>query len=432
MANAHSRKTRTLEACKNILIVLLIFSAIFLVTRTQIFAGLKSNAVTNPSTSTPTPIAAVTATTHPLRLAVTQVDQNYIRRYGAQYGDITEAYSALAPLLSQAFSAAQAPGSITEIAWQKALQSGGIYFDFLGQIPLGTLNYWLTGSQNKLLPADSSVRRLCLYTQKGSAFLAYQTAGGNHFACPLSGDLAPSLEASLGAFPANRADFAFHAGAAYEGLEPNTLLLPDPPAPPVYDSANPLGPVDAALLTDGQTAVLQAFSFHPQNGAIYSIPGGATINEGADSLRLYNTGALTYYASDLKDPRFLISGDPVEFTRALAEATVGTSCGAARLYVSAVKFTETGSEIFFDYALSGASVQLPQGQHAAQFTAENGVLTGATLNFRTYTPSTQTALVLPELQAAAAAGALSKTPGELLLRYEDSASAPLSALWSLN
>ncbi|MEG0442225.1 MAG: hypothetical protein RR544_08010, partial [Oscillospiraceae bacterium] len=198
------------------------------------------------------------------------------------------------------------------------------------------------------------------------------------------------------------------------------------------DSANPLGAVDAALLTEPQTAVLQAFSFHPQNGAIYSIPGGATINEGADSLRLYSSGELTYTASDLKAPRFPVVGDPVEFTRALAEATVGKSCGSARLYLSSVTKTETTSQIAFDYALSGAAVQLPHSGHAAQFTIENGILTTAALHFRTYTPSTKTALVLPELQAAAAAGALSKTPGELLLRYEDSANAPLSALWSLN
>ncbi|MEG0597049.1 MAG: hypothetical protein RR502_03290 [Oscillospiraceae bacterium] len=432
MSKPHGSKSRAPEICKSVLMVLLTCSAIFLVTRTQIFAGIKSGTAAAPSAATPTPVTNITATTHPLRLAVTQLDQTYVRRYGAQYGDLTEVYASLAPVLSQAFSAAGAPATLTEAGWQRALQSAGIYFDFLGEIPLRTLAYWLTGTQNPLLPEDVSVRRLCLSVQNGTPSLAYQTAGGTYFSCPLAGNLTPMLEAALVTFPANRADFAFHLGAAYDGLDPNTLLLPDPPNPPVYDSANPLGAVDAALLTEPQTAVLQAFSFHPQNGAIYSIPGGATINEGADSLRLYSSGELTYTASDLKAPRFPVVGDPVEFTRALAEATVGKSCGSARLYLSAVTKTETGSQIAFDYALSGAAVQLPQSGHAAHFTIENGILTTAALHFRTYTPSTQTALVLPELQAAAAAGALSKTPGELLLRYEDSASAPLSALWSLN
>ncbi|MEG2958814.1 MAG: hypothetical protein RR828_03680 [Oscillospiraceae bacterium] len=432
MSKSHGSRSRALELCKSLLMVLLTCSAIFLITRTQIFTGIRSAGPNPPSTVTPLPMAAVTATTHPLRLAVTQLDQNYVRRYGAQYEDITQAYSTLAPILAQGFSAAGAPESLTENGWQRALQSGGIYFDFLGEIPLITLSHWLTGSQNKLLPEDISVRRLCLYTQNGSVFLAYQTAAGTYFSCPLSGDLAPTLEASLGAFAANRADFAFHMGAAYDSLDPNTLLLPDPPSPPVFDSSNPLGTVDAALLTEVQNAALLAFSFHPQNGAIYSIPGGATINEGADSLRLYSSGALTYNASDLKTPRFPVLGDPVEFTRALAEATVGKSCGSARLYLSSVQQTENGSEISFDYALSGAAVQLPQGGHAAQFTLENGILTAAALHFRSYTPSTQTALVLPELQAAAAAGALSKNPGELLLRYEDPADGPQTATWSLN
>ncbi|MEG2455618.1 MAG: hypothetical protein RSC08_05115 [Oscillospiraceae bacterium] len=425
-------KTPALEGLKSLLILLLSCSAIFLVSRTPISSGFRPTVPVPGRTPPPATVGPSVVSTRPVRLVVTQVEGDHVRHYGVQYVSDDPLYSAVLPLLSEAVASAGEPQKIPESAFRAALQSESVYCDFLGAVPLDTLALWLTGAPVPSLPSDSLVRRLCLSAQGDGVALSYQDETTDLFySCHLSADLSPRLSLLADAQSGNRAHFAFQLDASYEDLSPYTLVLPDPPVPLVYAAENPMGAVDSALLSAVQQDVLRAFSFHQQTSAIYPIPDGVAINEGGDTLRLKADGTLAYYASDLTDVRIPAGENPVETVRALAEATVGTHCGSARLYLSAVSTTEKGFSVSFDYLLDGAGVQLAQDSHAATFTVEDAVVVDALLNFRAYTPTEQKTLLLPELQAAAAATALDAGPGELLLRYEDTGSATVSAVWSM-
>ena len=76
-------------------------------------------------------------------------------------------------------------------------------------------------------------------------------------------------------------------------------------------------------------------------------------------------------------------------------------------------------------AQSGAGIQ------AAQFLVEQGQITYFHLQFRSYTDTGNTSVVLPERQAAAAMEAMGHTGEELLLVYLDNGNDELvSASWA--
>lgn len=439
------KKRRLISWCQNLLILLLLCSAILL--GGQVLTGSAGGLWGSLSSyftqdggedgggSGGSQAELLTATVRPMRLAITQADTYAVRRYAVQYGDLSALYESVSPILAEAVTAAQPPRRTTEEAWRQALQSTGIYYDYLGAVPLSTLSLWLTGEGEDFLTGSGSVRRLCLAAgQDGATALYYFNESDRlYYTCPIALDLSAQLDAALSGYSSNRAQFAFELGAAYEALDPYTLILDHPPTPGGYTASSPFPALVDLELDRLRQDVLQALSFHPQTNSIYAITGGAAVREGADTLRLYTDGRVEYRAGDLAEPRFPAGTDPVETARALAEDTIGALCGGARLYLSQVTTNQAGRRIItFDYALDGAAVQLSTNSHAARFLVENGVIAEFTLTFRAYTATGETTLLLPELQAAAAATALDGADGELLLRYEDTGGqGDIRAIWTI-
>lgn len=423
------RRSRAVEWGKNILIILLALSAVYLLGRAQI-SGRVLDSVRelldkSPSVSSVAePNQTASAVARPVRLAIYRDGQ----RYGVQYNqeETDEVFTSLATLVSEALSSAGAPEAVTERDWRSALCRTGIYMDFLYPVPLLTLSNWLTaGQSNSAL--TGTARRVCLAAngEDGVSLFYINEADGLYYVCGTTLSSSLHLETAVAEQPPNGAMFAFEV-AGMENMDPYTLLT-STPQPVIYASSNPLLEDEARV-----AELLSALAFRSRATALDPSAGGQLM-EGNDLLRLSDGGLVTFHTIGGSGFRFPISGgdlqSALDCVQALAEATVGTWCGQARLCLAGVEETSNGIEITFQYHLNGAPVALPEGYTAAHFVVRGGTITDFSLYLRTYSDTEETSLVLPEEQAAAAMMAEGLKGKELTLLYEDSGGDMVSARW---
>ena len=76
-----------------------------------------------------------------MRLSVSDGSERFAVQYDTAQTD--QMFSSLGILLSEALSSAAAPSEVTEQAWRDALCAPGVWFDFLGDIPLEALYAWM-------------------------------------------------------------------------------------------------------------------------------------------------------------------------------------------------------------------------------------------------------------------------------------------------
>ena len=441
---------RALEWCKNVLIVLLLLSALALAGRSGMAHELSDSASDSwlgrlaallHIGSDPAPAQTLwdgppAMAAQAVRIAIC----NNGERFAAQYDDAQTAriFDAVSSLLGEGLASAKAAVEVDQSAWRSALQMPGVYFDFLGSIPLDALYAWLgEGGSNPNLSA--AARQVLLALDSGGTVSLYyrNEETGLYYACRTSVAYHGHMADLLADYGDNGAMFAFEFGAghAYSALAPDVLILPAAPAPKVYSSANPLSAMDSDLLETLQ----HDLSFTPQGSSeVYSVQGGGvTIREGRETLTLGGDGTAIYHAPNPQASRYAIAGTEesatdtqlIEAARKLA-AAAEAQAGSARLYLIRLTHHEDGTaDVCFGYSLDGAAVCLPDGQPAAEFTIQDGQITDYTIRFRTYWETGEHSLVLQELQAAAAMSALKQDGRELVLCYEDNGSRA-QAVWT--
>lgn len=416
------RTRRMLEAGKSLLILLLTCSALFLAgqiffssgTGANLLAGLLPVSPGLPPSSTPQSPGLV-GVARPVRMAV--VNSN--GRYGVQYhdDDVDELFDALGSLLGEALGSAQAPVQTTRRAWEEALTGLGIYYEFPGAIPLSLTAAWL-GEDTSAVALTAEASRIVLSQEEGQEHirLFYVDAGnGSYYACETAADLRGRLDSYI----PNGAFFVFQQAERYSGLDPDTLILSDPPSPPIYQASAGVDLGDE----DTRSILLKALSFSSQSNAIYPVADGWRVRDGSDNLYLTDTGTVTYHSGQ-GEARYPVPYNPtradlVEATGEIVWALLLPYCGSARVYLSLITQLEDVYTLTYSYSLSGAEVQLGQDGWCAQFTVRGGRITDYTLHIRSYTPTSDSAVLLPEYQAMAAMSALDAEGRKLLLRYYD-------------
>lgn len=441
--NPRPRRNRGVERLKSVLIVLLSCSAVYLTARALVPGqdaahpqGLLSglSALLHPQGAVSTPAAdstvQLTAAAQPVRIAVC----DGANRYAVQYNtaQVDKLYDNVGILLGEALASAKAPAPISEERYQLALQSPGVWFDFLGKIPLDTLSAWTgEGSANRAL--SGSARQIAVALVDGGVGLYYHNeSDGQFYACETGVVYADHMDRLLADYGGNSVFFAFEQeeDSGYAALGPYVLLGPAAPTPAVYRVSNPLVSLDEALIAELQQALAFQTSYYP-------IPNGIRIREGQETLEISSSGAVSYsMAEDTGASRYPVGGSAggdttelIETTRRMVTDTVGRYCAAARLYLTDIQQTDTGVEVYYGYSLNGAEVSLPGGNCAAKFTVEQGQIVSFTLFFRRYEDSGQTGLVPQERLAAAALEALAPEGRELALCYSDTGGDTVSAGW---
>ena len=426
-------RSRLIEWGKTLLIILLAASAIYLLGRTQFFEGMRGRVQSLLSATASDEREDFTGQSDPAVIRPMSVVMTLEsgQRYGVQY-DLAETdavFSSVSTLLTEAVSSVDAPRKISERNWRDALGKEGIWLDLYYPLPLEVLSgHPDEGARS--VHSSHAVRRLCLAAgREDSVELLYiNEPDGVFYACTTTLSRRTHLEPVLAGWSANGAMFAFEV-PGMENVAPY-ILLTATPKPVTYRSGNPLAG-DSGRIAE----LLKKLSFQSRGNALDPLTGGLQV-EGNDSLRLLESGLLTFHTLGDTEFRFLLSENThqgaLDYTQDLANATIGAWCEGAGLRLAGVQERADGLEILYQYCLDGIPVELPGGNPAARFVVRNGAVTDFSLYFRAYSPTGETTLILPELQAAAALGADAGEENELTLIYQDGGGERAGAGWIAN
>ena len=427
-------RRRALELCKDVLIVVLVCSAIYLAGRSQPYLGLGSGIFSTATRllgmdgGSSDPVAPVQPadTLRPVAMAFcTGVDlgDGTRERCALQYDQsgVDKAFNdTVRRFLAEAMASAGTPAQVDRKAWEQALQSPGIYCDFAGHIPLDALAVWL-GEAGAGSSLTGSARRLVLADRgESSAVLYYiNEDDGLYYACTTSVRVSGSFTEMLMEHSPNGARFVFEAGESYAGLAPDMLLLAETPSPAVYQASSPISLEDAEQLNRLQSLL----SFRP---AGYETLDG-WVN---DTLRIGQDGRVSYEARQTDEQRYPVAeseGRPdlvqaCDTAWALLESALsaGQNESAARVCLLGVEELEDGTWLLsFGYTVSGALIEVEGSLTAGQFLVEEGRICAYEFVLRQYQDSGERTALLPEAQAAAAMDSLGQSGQELVLCYFD-------------
>lgn len=427
------RELRTPEWAKNLLLVGLSLSAVYLFTLSPLYLNSPLYGWTGrlmPSG----PAAAgeqvsFSAAARPARMAVT----NSAGRYAVQYDNaaVDALFDQTGTLLGEALGSAGEAQPVSENQWRQALGSEGIFFDFAGAVPLSALAGWLRdGEKNGLLTGDA--RRIVLAAgEDGAVWLYYQDTRDrtSFYGRPTALRTQAHLTPVTGSFAPNGAKFAFEV-EDLAACGPYTLITEGTVSAPIYSAASPLLSGGEAL--DG---ALSALSFSGALVTSYAADEGTVFRQGEDFLLQGSDGSLTYHGGDgglypvAREGEAPTLAEMIEATRKLTAAVLEPLCGEARVYLVSTLQEEGVTSITYGYSLNGTLVWAGQNGWCAQFQLKDGAITGFILFPRTYTALEVSTPLLPVVQAAAAMEAEGAAGSDLTLVYRDTGEGETRASW---
>jgi len=401
-------KKRRLELVQYVIIAVLLASAVLLGRANGFFGTVSVH--TAQSTAGVTESSGLSASL-PYAMAVTPDALG--GHCGVTHGDaaMAEMFDRFSASLGEALGSAATAVNITRPDWEQALQSPGVYFDFLYSLPLPVLAGGLGIKTIEGLSAFSA-RRLCLVTEENALALYFaDTETNNYYRCDTA-LTASSVEQKLQEYIPNGAAFVMELTDsnnvdAYTLMEDGLLTLP------VLTAGNPLRDTAAyERITDVFGLSGAARSYTETDGIVFV--------ENDVTLRILNAGTVSYRGGEngleLGTPGNISS--VAEAAKALCQQSIGAYSGAAKLSLSAAEYDAESDTciLCFDYAAEGIPLRLSDG-HAVEMTVTGGHLQEATLIFRSYAAGDETVTPLPRMLALAAAEAVGG--GEPVLSYTD-------------
>lgn len=404
-----SRK-KLLELGKDVLIVLLIVSALLLARQTGLF-GVGEGGNILQSHDVPTENGSVSAAALPYYIAAVSESGG---RCGLTRGEaeVTEMYNRFSAILGEALGSSGQPEQVEEAQWRAALTMPGVYFDYLYPQTLSVLSGWL-GTEISGSAAAHSARRICLAPEGDSLMLYYIRADSGEFCRCETALSASMLSARMEGYTPNGAQFCFELSED-ETLDAYALLEDGIRPINNLSGTNPLRDAGAAdRLTD-----LFGFSGSVRS---YSETDGIVYVEGDATLRVSASGTVTYRCQtggvELGGASASVQ-TVVEEARRFCMTGPGAVSGAARLGLSGLRYEQTGNTcvITFEYAADGIPVRLTDGA-AVELTVRSGVLREAVVHYRSYSAEAETVSPLPQKLALAAVRSVGG--GEPLLAYAD-------------
>ena len=432
-----TKRRRLIELGKDVLIVLLLCSAFWLAAQNQLlepFTGLFRGEEVLPPEAGQTQTGDRAEAARPLRMAVSLSGGAEEDCFGVLYDE--EACGALfeqvAGVLAEALSSAGEPETIDRRQWENTLgAASSVLLDFQGSVPLSVLSGWLSGTE---IGVDVPVRRLVIAVQEDAVVLCCRNESDGSYLRLRSQVADPlHLARALASLTENGAFYAFQS-ETYTALDPDTLLLPEAPAPAAYVASNPMsgGQADLEELMEDLGLSINA------NGVYRGADGEWVARSGGGTLRLSDGGVAVYEAGEGAEERFALPGgagaslfEQVEVCRRTAAAALGGRSGQGRLYLLSAAGTEEGLEVRFGLSLNGVPVLSEEGS-AARFLVREGRVVRFELRFRSYTALEETTAVMPPRQAVAALEAQGLEGEELLLIYTDTGGDRVEASWAAN
>lgn len=420
-----------LDKTKTALIILLIVSAVYLLTKAVFFEpGSMLDSVRNLFAA-PVGELADTETAElslphalPAYIAVSTGDSlHYAEKYDNQEKE--KLYSMFSASLGEALGSSGKPVQVSENDWRNALSENGVFLDYIYPQSLSGIAEWLGTDISPTLSSATS-RRLCLSASALKMSLYYiDSETGNFYRCDTA--LSSSSTASkFTEYTMGSAYFAFE-NAELTDFDPYFLISGKSIALASVSGANPIRD-DAS-----NESFINSFGLNSRVSYEYSENDGSVVFvDGGKILRIFKNGSLSFSASDdgvsipFSGPQLTLN-DCIAKTNAIVQSTLGLLCGQAQVVLSKISGSSPDScAISYSYIINGIPVELGSGAYAAEFQINKGRIVSSGMVFRQYTPSEQLLLPLPEKQAIAAAAA--EKGGEPVLVYMDNSTA-LDAEW---
>ena len=429
------KKRRARELGKDVLIVALVLSAVWLACRPQLYGRQVSEWMSTVfhHTAAIVPDADQSGDDtarmiQPVRMAAMTEQGRYGTPYDSQGAQTL--FSLSAGLLNEALSSAGQPRRADREEWEAALSAApGLYFEFAGALPLNTLADLLSGGISGSVLTHPA-RRVVLAVQEERVSLFYvNEEDGLYYRCDTDVVGAGQLSGTVSGLTPNGTLFAFER-ADCGNLAPCTMLPAQTPTPVTYLASSP-------LTEETEHTLLELLGFRVQGTSSYEAPDGTVYLNGGDSLRISDTGQVRFSAGSGEQARFPVEdGDEdglrqcVETAGRLVRLAMSPWQGQAELQLTLYERQEDGAvRLEFDYYINGTRVVRYDGSSAASIQIQDGRITDFVMNLRTYTAGVLYSPVLPVTQAAAAVSALEGDGGELVLCYQDSGGENVTAGW---
>ena len=384
-----------------------------------------NNLLSAPAAGNSEPSADLGGMAAPFNLVATSERGRYGRMLaGSADSDRLHASS----LLLEALGSAGGAVSVTEEDFRAALEETGLFLDYLFPVPAAVLAGWYGADFSAgagltvryvLIAADASAARLYLWDGAGD-IRRYDTA------------VEPAaLEELVLSFSAELGDvaFAFEDPETYGHLAPYTVLSSEAAEAPVLTAALP------DLASDVDT-LLDILDFNPHTIARYNLSNGIEVVEYPRTLRVYSDGVVQYSGdADISSSLYTIQSggesptqaEAVLSARRLAEVLLPPEVLLETdLHFTAIRPTETGYLITFDYLYDGIPVRLPGGS-ALEVETSGAAITAFRLQYRQYTAGERAYHLLPLAQAVHMAAAY--TDGFLTKGYVDRGGESVTAQW---
>lgn len=424
-----NQKRRThRDLFQNILIVLLSLSAVLLFMQSQryslgddeSFFGFFSGTQASDSHSNLSMSGRLSA---PVHIAVSGA-------YG-RYGSVTlstadEAFDPLAQLLADALASAGTYSACTGQDFLSALNTTSIYYDFLSPLPLSAL----ADLVNVTADTGDTARYLVLSVQEDGVRLHIWDDALRYLHAPTALS-AQDLEQTLDSYELGNAQFAMDltdSEFSVRNLSPCSLLLSELPVLPV---------LNAALPAADSNRLLTGLQFNPNTQARYHESTGAeVIRDGGRTLRIHPDGTVFYQSGN--DPVLTLDAaaqlptvqEAVAGSASLLNTLLGSSTGAASLYLQSVRQSGNAMTLVFAYQSGGVPIRFSDGGSAAVVTLQDAAVTSLTLRLRQYTVSETLSPLLPLRQTLALTEAY--TGAELSIGYIDDDSSSVRTDWLID
>ena len=418
-------------AAKNLLIVLLVISAFYLVGETNLLnsfflisnfsdtvsgvLGIERTAGTDGSDSPGSDQLAI----RPFCISVNSGEADEVFRYGVKYDSdlIKQVYDKYSAVLGGALGSSGTPEAVSRRQWELSLTRSGIYFDFLYDYSLDLLSRRL-GTPMTGEAANHYARRICLSKDENSLLLYYYSEEDDtYYRCSTALSSTYFLQQLQDVQP-NGSYFAYER-ENLTNLDPDTMFIGSLPDLSILIVGSPLN------MGSGYEYYLNVFSMNSYIAKRYDEPDGTILYvDGDSSLQLSPDGDIIFRnTADAGGVSIPSSSAIPTITEAvdaaynLVQNSIVRLPGEAGIVLTYTEFnSDTGEyHMSFGYAVSGIPVYIPGGANAIEISTKGQYITHAQMTLRQYAFSAEPSLLLPEVQQAAVFQA--GFGGEMLLVY---------------
>lgn len=420
-------RQRVIELLKDLLILALTGSAVFLALQTPMFSQVQGWIAEPMETASPDSRPRSEAVT-PYLVSV----RSNMGLYGVSYDEnlVGRAFERVSTLLGEGLATAGTVENITARQFQSMMDAPGICCGFQGVLPLETLSEWLGGSGS----LTGRVRSLVLAWDGKEVWLAWREDDSLYRRARTQVTYAGHLDAVLSEFNPNGAAYVYTLAQydkTYETLDPWVLVSMTAPQPQIYTVTSP----DLVNEREALERVLNSLGFQSGVDFAYESAGELAINENGDRLRLSATGKVTFHAGEEFRYGVACEGETPTAAEAAQAAwellgqAVGPWKGETVYVLSGVEATTEGWIVRFQARLGGVPVWMGETGEAAWFTVKGRRISDFSISLRTCTGTGSVSTLLSERLAAAAIRSLPEAGGRLALRYNDNGQTELTAGW---